>query len=45
MTGTRKGELPDAEQRNRIKTGLGVNMLVEAAAGTGKTTMLLERMV
>ena len=45
MTGTRKGELPDAEQRNRIKTELGVNMLVEAAAGTGKTTMLLERMV
>ena len=45
MKGTREGALPDAEQRNRIKTELGVNMLVEAAAGTGKTTVLLERMV
>ena len=45
MTGTRDVVLPDAEQRERIKTELGVNMLVEAAAGTGKTTMLLERMV
>jgi len=41
----RDGGLPDGEQRKRIRTELGLNMLVEAAAGTGKTTMLLDRMV
>ena len=45
MDKDRDGGLPDGEQRKRIRTELGVNMLVEAAAGTGKTTMLLERMV
>lgn len=45
MVKDRYDGLPDGEQRKRIRAGLGVNMLVEAAAGTGKTTMLLERMV
>ena len=37
--------LADKKERERIKSALDVNMLVEAAAGTGKTTVLLERMV
>ena len=45
MDKDRDDRLPDGEQRNRIRTELGANMLVEAAAGTGKTTILLERMV
>ena len=45
MTQDREDVLPDAEQRKRITTELDLNMLVEAAAGTGKTTMLLKRMV
>ena len=40
-----KVPLTDEEQRGRIRTDLDTSMLVEAAAGTGKTTMLLERMV
>ncbi len=34
----------DMYQRERIRTELDKNMLVEAAAGTGKTTSIVERM-
>jgi ATP-dependent helicase/nuclease subunit A len=36
---------PDHEQRRRIVTELDRTMLVEAAAGTGKTTSMVDRMV
>ena len=36
--------LPDAEQRRLILEELDRNLLVEAAAGTGKTTSLVGRM-
>jgi len=36
---------PDQDQRDLILGQLDVNMLVEAAAGTGKTTSLMGRMV
>lgn len=36
-------ELADAEARNRIRTDLSHSFVVEAAAGTGKTTQLVER--
>ena len=35
----------DASGRERIRTSLGESLLVEAAAGTGKTTVLVERLV
>jgi ATP-dependent helicase/nuclease subunit A len=47
MTGNRP-DLPmpaDQDQRDRIVNDLGRNVLVEAAAGTGKTTSMVERMV
>lgn len=37
--------LKDADQRDLIETALDVNLLVEAAAGTGKTTALVGRIV
>ncbi len=37
--------LPDREQRELILRELDRNMLVEAAAGTGKTTSMVERML
>ena len=37
--------LPDAAARRAIAEELGTTMLVEAAAGTGKTTSLVDRMV
>jgi len=37
--------LPDQHQRDRIETELDTTMLVEAAAGTGKTTSMIDRMV
>jgi len=37
--------LPDAAARRAIAEDLGTTMLVEAAAGTGKTTSLVDRMV
>ncbi len=37
--------LRDAESRRAIAEDLGTTMLVEAAAGTGKTTCLVDRMV
>ncbi len=46
MTGDLFNPLPpDHEERQRIENELDVTMLVEAAAGTGKTTSLLNRMV
>ncbi|MFB3785750.1 MAG: UvrD-helicase domain-containing protein [bacterium] len=36
---------PDQAQRDLIRTALDTNLLVEAAAGTGKTTSLIGRMV
>ncbi len=41
---TQPATLPDAEARRAIREDLGVSLLVEAAAGTGKTTSLIERM-
>ena len=35
----------DAKNRKRILNDLDVNMIVEAAAGTGKTTSIVGRMV
>ena len=37
--------LPDAEARERIRTDLSTNLLVEAGAGAGKTTEMVQRMV
>lgn len=37
--------LPDAPARERIETDLEANLLVEAGAGSGKTTSLVRRMV
>ena len=37
--------LPDQDQRDRIVDDLDTSMLVEAAAGTGKTTSMVDRMV
>ena len=37
--------LPDAEARRIIATALDETLLVEAAAGTGKTTELVGRIV
>ncbi len=47
MTRNRPGSpVPaDQDQRDRIVEDLDRNMLVEAAAGTGKTTSMVERMV
>jgi ATP-dependent helicase/nuclease subunit A len=38
-------ELPDAEARRRIREDLDTTFVVEAAAGTGKTTALVSRIV
>ena len=37
--------LPDKAARDRIAGDLGTNFLVEAGAGSGKTTALVSRMV
>ncbi len=37
--------LPDQEDRDRIVSDLNTNFLVEAGAGSGKTTALVDRMV
>jgi ATP-dependent exoDNAse (exonuclease V) beta subunit len=44
VTGTR-GALSDAEARDLIAGALDLTLLVEAAAGTGKTTALVDRIV
>ncbi|MGK2856566.1 MAG: UvrD-helicase domain-containing protein, partial [Thermoanaerobaculia bacterium] len=41
----KKREPADAAARKQIATDLDVTMMVEAAAGTGKTTSLVTRMV
>ena len=38
-------QLPDASARERIRTALDTNLLVEAGAGAGKTTEMVRRMV
>ncbi len=40
-----RGSREDEEARRRIETSLGESLLVEAAAGTGKTTVLVARVV
>ena len=40
-----QNELADAEARRRILNDFGTNLFVEAAAGTGKTTALVGRIV
>ena len=45
MSPARDAVLPDAAARRAIAEELGTTMLVEAAAGTGKTTSLVDRMV
>ena len=37
--------VPDNNVRERIRNELNVNMLVEAGAGSGKTTSMVSRMV
>ena len=44
MTGA-AGHPPDQAARERIRTDLDTNLLVEAGAGSGKTTSLVERLV
>jgi len=41
----KKGTPPDQDQRDLIVSELSKNLLVEAAAGTGKTTSMIDRMV
>ena len=38
-------KLPDAMSREKIETSLDGNVLVEAAAGTGKTTLMVKRIL
>jgi ATP-dependent exoDNAse (exonuclease V) beta subunit len=38
-------KLPDAAARRQIETSLDRNVLVEAAAGTGKTTLMVKRIL
>jgi ATP-dependent helicase/nuclease subunit A len=47
MAATRESEagLPDGAARDEIRTALDVTLLVEAGAGSGKTTMLVDRML
>jgi ATP-dependent helicase/nuclease subunit A len=45
MTPARALPLPDAEARHVIQSDLDTNLLVEAGAGSGKTTELVARMV
>ncbi|MBT8336132.1 MAG: UvrD-helicase domain-containing protein, partial [Gemmatimonadetes bacterium] len=45
MTAGAAGRLDDAPARERIRTDLDSNLLVEAGAGSGKTTALVDRML
>ena len=38
-------KLPDAAAREKIETSLNRNVLVEAAAGTGKTSLMVRRIL
>jgi ATP-dependent helicase/nuclease subunit A len=42
---TTDAPLPDQAARDRIRTDLDANLLVEAGAGSGKTTALVDRMI
>ena len=45
MSGAREPALADAEARRAIHTDLGSTLFIEAAAGTGKTSALVARIV
>src|SRR5580658_10197555 len=45
ICGLKSVEMNDAAQRERIRTDLDTSLIVEAAAGTGKTTELVARMI
>ncbi|MFH2204799.1 MAG: UvrD-helicase domain-containing protein [Elusimicrobiota bacterium] len=45
MTAAGMQSLADAADRDRARTELGANIIVEAGAGTGKTTLLIDRIV
>ena len=45
MTPTIQPQLDDRAARERIRTSLSESLLVEASAGTGKTTELIARIV
>ncbi len=45
MSKPRAPKLPDAADREQIETSLDRNVLVEAAAGTGKTTLMVKRIL
>ncbi|HSB64693.1 MAG TPA: UvrD-helicase domain-containing protein [Thermoanaerobaculia bacterium] len=45
FTRERASGLPDGAARDEIRTALDVTLLVEAGAGSGKTTMLVDRML
>jgi ATP-dependent helicase/nuclease subunit A len=45
MTPTLDPQLDDRAARQRIRTSLAESLLVEASAGTGKTTELVARIV
>jgi ATP-dependent helicase/nuclease subunit A len=45
MTAEPRPRLPDHDDRERIRTSLDETLVVEAAAGTGKTTALISRIV
>jgi ATP-dependent helicase/nuclease subunit A len=45
MTGQREPALPDRAARERAVTGRGVNQVIVAGAGPGKTSLLVERLL
>ena len=45
LVGAPRPQLDDAAARTRIRTSLGESLIVEASAGTGKTTELIRRIV
>ena len=45
MSNPSPAKLPDAAAREKIETSLNRNVLVEAAAGTGKTTLMVRRIL
>ena len=45
MNGSAVHAISDQEARERIRTSLDESLIVEASAGTGKTTELVRRIV
>ena len=45
MSGAAPRQFDDAAARQRIRTSLGESLIVEASAGTGKTSELVRRIV